>query len=92
MSEFVILTDVYAIGHSRSAGAHRIATVLRKRGVDVQIIDLTARMSELELGMVFDKYIGEDTKFVGISNTFLNTRFEHSLFPLQLLSCTCRIS
>ena len=81
MAEFVIFTDVYAIGHSRSAGAHRIATVLRKHGVNVQIIDLAARMTELELSMAMDKYIGEDTKFVGISNTFLNTRFEHSLFP-----------
>lgn len=81
MSEFVILTDVYAIGHSRSAGAHRLATVLRKRGVDVQVIDLTARMTEMQLHFVLEKYIDEKTKFVGISNTFLNIRYEHSLFP-----------
>lgn len=81
MTEFVIFTDVYAIGFSRSAGAHRIATVLRQHGVDTQIIDLSARMSEAELGLVMEKYIGPETKFVGISNTFLNVRFEQSLFP-----------
>lgn len=81
MSTFVIFTDVYAIGHSRSAGAHRIATVLRQRGIDTQIIDLSSRMSEAELSLVMEKYIDENTKFVGISNTFLNVRFEQSLFP-----------
>ena len=81
MSQFVIFTDVYAVGHSRSAGAHRIATVLRKRNVSVQIIDLASRMTQLELSSVMEKYIDENTKYVGISNTFLNTRFEHSLFP-----------
>ena len=72
MSQFVIFTDVYAVGHSRSAGAHRIATVLRKRNVSVQIIDLASRMTQVELSSVMEKYIDENTKYVGISNTFLN--------------------
>ena len=81
MSEFIILTDVYACGYSKSAGAHRLATVLRERGADVQVIDLAARMTKDQLFETLLKFIGPDTRFVGISNTFLNVRFEHSLFP-----------
>ena len=81
MTEFVILTDVYALGYSKSAGGHRLATVLRKHGVDVQVIDLAARMSKDQLQKVMLKFIDAGTKFVAISNTFLNVRFEHSLFP-----------
>ena len=81
MAEFVILTDVYALGYSKSAGAHRLATVLRTHGVDVQVIDLAARMDKDQLQKVMLKFINTDTKFVGISNTFLNVRFENSLFP-----------
>jgi radical SAM superfamily enzyme YgiQ (UPF0313 family) len=81
MSEFIILTDVYALGYSKAAGAHRLATVLRERGADVQVIDLAARMTKDQLKKVFLKFIGPETRFVGISNTFLNVRFEHSLFP-----------
>ena len=90
MTEFVILTDVFALGYSKSAGAHRLATVLRNHGVDVQVIDLAARMDKDQLHEVMLKFIDADTKFVGISNTFLNVRFEHSLFPnnysLELLN------
>jgi len=75
MTEFVILTDVYALGYSKSAGAHRLATVLRKHGVDVQVIDLAARMSKDQLQKVMLKFIDAGTKFVAISNTFLNVRF-----------------
>lgn len=83
MVDFVILTDVYAHGFIRSAGAHRIATVLRRHGVTVQIIDLVSRMSEDEFRQCMDKYVTAETKFVGISNTFLNDRTDHSLFPNQ---------
>jgi hypothetical protein len=81
MAEFVIFTDVYAIGFARSAGAHRIATVLRQQGIHTQVIDLAARMSAQELRSVMQKHIDSHTRFVGISNTFLNVRFEQSLFP-----------
>lgn len=90
MAEFVILTDVFALGYSKSAGAHRLATVLRKHGVDVQVVDLAARMDKEQILEVMLKFIDSDTKFVGISNTFLNVRFEYSLFPnnytLELLN------
>lgn len=69
--EIVILSDVYAEGWIRAAGAYRLSTELRKHGYPTQVIDFTSRLTEEEARKVFNKFINQETKLVGVSNTFM---------------------
>ena len=70
--EIVLLSDVYAEGYIRGAGAYRLATELRSAGFTTQVIDFASRLTELEAKKLFDKFITKETLFVGVSNTFMS--------------------
>lgn len=70
--EVVLLSDVYAEGWIRGAGAYRLATELRSAGYSTQVIDFASRLTEEEAVKVFDKFITNETLFVGVSNTFMS--------------------
>ena len=70
--EVVLLSDVYAEGYIRGAGAYRLATELRSAGFNTQVIDFASRLDEHEAKKIFDKFITSETLFVGVSNTFMS--------------------
>ena len=55
-----------------SAGPFRIATELRQFGFSTQVIDISFILSVKHLMLILKKFIGNDTLWVGVSNTFLN--------------------
>ena len=77
--EVVLLSDVYAEGYIRGAGAYRLATELRKNGYSTQVVDFCSRLTEDEARKVFDKFITSETKLVGVSNTFMHNE-GHKIF------------
>jgi hypothetical protein len=70
--EIILLSDVYAEGWIRGAGAYKLATELRAAGFSVQVIDFASRLTHLETQKLFDKFVTSDTFLVGVSNTFLH--------------------
>lgn len=76
--DVVLLTDCSSQGGTiwgRSAGAYRLATELRSIGLTVQVIDWFNHMA-IEPGLLellLERFIGDNTLFVGISTTFLNS-------------------
>jgi hypothetical protein len=57
----------------RSAGAHRIATHLREKGWDIEVVDFWPAWTREELLQFMEQRVDKDTTFIGIS----------SMFPLQ---------
>lgn len=53
----------------RSAGSQRIATELRNHGYSVQVIEFFGLFNQLELDIIIQKYVGENTLAVGFSST-----------------------
>lgn len=74
--DIVLLSDVYAEGWIRGAGAYKLATELRAVGYLVQVIDFASRLDYTEAVKVFDKFLSKNTKFLGISNTFMSKNSE----------------
>lgn len=72
--DIVILSDVFAEGWIRGAGAYKLATELRSAGYTVQVIDFASRLTQNETVKLFDKFLTKETKFVGVSNTFMNSK------------------
>ena len=68
----VIFTDYSARGFVRYAGAYTIATVLRKHGYTVQVIDHFLLAGPKRIHAAIDKFVGKETLFVGFSTTFMN--------------------
>ena len=54
----------------RSAGAHRIATELRRNGWDIEVLDFWPAWTEEELLQFFESRVRSDTVWVGISSMF----------------------
>jgi radical SAM superfamily enzyme YgiQ (UPF0313 family) len=70
--EIVLLSDVYAEGWIRGAGAYKLATELRLAGYSVQVIDFASRLTYDETKKLFDKFLTSETFMLGVSNTFLH--------------------
>jgi len=70
--EVVLLSDVYAEGYIRGAGAYRLATELRSAGFTTQVIDFASRLTEQEAKKLFDKFVTNETLCIGVSNTFMS--------------------
>lgn len=68
--DMIIFTGVSAKMPVRSIGAYAVAHAVRKTGRTVQVIDFTDWFSEEELLSTARKFIGENTKFIGVSSTF----------------------
>ena len=70
--DVVLLSDVYAEGWIRGAGAYKLATELRSAGYSVQVIDFASRLTQHEVHKLFEKFITKETKILGVSNTFMS--------------------
>lgn len=70
--DIILLSDVYAEGWIRGAGAYKLATELRSAGHEVQVIDFASRLSYDESIKLFDKFFTKKTKILGVSNTFMS--------------------
>ena len=70
--DVVLLSDVYAEGWIRGAGAYKLATELRSAGYTVQVIDFASRLTYNETIKLFDKFLTQQTKVLGVSNTFMS--------------------
>ena len=66
----LFVTDPDWINIKRAAGAHKIATYLRKQGWDIEVLDYWTSFDLQELKYFFQTRINENTKFIGISSTF----------------------
>lgn len=71
--EVILLSDVYAEGWIRGAGAYKLATELRLAGYTVQVIDFAGRLTQEEATKLFDKFISNETFLLGVSNTFMHS-------------------
>jgi radical SAM superfamily enzyme YgiQ (UPF0313 family) len=71
----IILTD-FSAGqpelHNRALGAYHIAQIMRERGLHVLVIDFLFSYTEAELSKITSRVISKQTKFIGISTTFIN--------------------
>jgi len=69
----IIFTDMAGYhGFGRAAGAYRMASEWRQRGVELKVIDCFNSYTLEELKHIVLKYKTTDTEFVGFSTTFLN--------------------
>lgn len=74
MSVNVLLFTGSFYSHMRTAGAYRIATQLRRSGYTVQVVDCLPQIvayNDETLRVLIEKFVGEDTLWVGFSSTFL---------------------
>lgn len=77
-NDVIFLTEFSANIWGRSVGAYRLATDLRRAGLNVQVIDLITEFSDDEMKKILDTIISDKTKIIGISTTFM-TPFRKSI-------------
>lgn len=71
MADCLIFTDATTnMTFARTAGPYRIATALRDKGYQTQVVEFFASLSLREIEQVFDRYLDKNTLFVGFSTTF----------------------
>ena len=69
----VIFTELmrkFRFNASRSLGAYKIASEIRRAGYTCQVIDFFTKFSDDEMDKILAKFIGDDTLIVGFSSTF----------------------
>ena len=59
-------------GFGRAAGAYRIASEWRSRGMEVKVVDCFNSFTLNEIKQIIAKYKTKQTEFIGFSTTFLN--------------------
>ena len=64
------VVDYYYDSVKRAPGAHRIASHLRKEGMDVEVVDFVQSWTTEELKDYFKLRVRNDTVFIGVSATF----------------------
>ena len=69
--DVIIFTDVAVHGFGRYAGTYRIASELRSHGYIVQVVDFFTEYTTNELKEIIRKFVGRNTLWIGLSNTFL---------------------
>lgn len=74
MFDMIILTGVTSPMIMRTIGPYAIAHAVRQTGRSVQVIDYTDWFSNEELYNTVKKFIGINTKFIGVSSTFYQKR------------------
>jgi radical SAM superfamily enzyme len=61
-----IPAGIHRVGIARTTGAHRVATLLRKKGIDTEVVDFFLSFSLDEIFQILSLY-NEDLKFIGFS-------------------------
>ena len=69
-ADVILLTCLSGNLWQRSIGAYQLASFLRQNGVTVQVIDFTDYFTSEELIVAVEKFIGSNTRIIGISSTF----------------------
>lgn len=72
-ADVIILTCVPDVFISRTIGPYAIAHAARLAGYSAQVIDFTDYFTEDELFNTITKFIGDNTRVVGVSSTFYQT-------------------
>lgn len=67
------------IDQFRRNGTNKIATILRKMGWDVDVVDYITLWSDVQLLDFLSNTIRQDTKLVGVSHTFLGSNISRHL-------------
>jgi radical SAM superfamily enzyme YgiQ (UPF0313 family) len=68
--DVVLLTCLSDSIWQRAIGPYQLASHLRQHDISVQIIDFTDHFSTEELIHYINKFVGKDTKIIGVSSTF----------------------
>lgn len=63
--------DKFAFVGNRALGAYKLAHECRESGFTVQVVDFVTQWDIATLRLIVDKFVGDNTLAVGISNTFL---------------------
>jgi len=66
----LIFSDILQPGYGKNAGAYRIATELRDNGFTCQVVDFFTHFTVEEIFSIIDKFVDNDTIWVGVSTTF----------------------
>ncbi len=74
--DVILLTCLSGSLWQRSIGAYQLASFLRQHDISVQVIDFTDYFSTEELIESVEKFIGPNTRIVGISSTFYQRAVE----------------
>jgi len=75
--DVIIFSDCSSEASIRYAGAYTIASSLREAGFTVQVVDYFLLTGLEKAYKIIDKFLGENTLFVGFSTTFMNVSWEH---------------
>jgi len=67
----ILITDLAGSVWGRTAGAYRIATVLRHVGYKIKVVDCITDFSIEEISLLLKKSVSSKTLFLGISANFL---------------------
>lgn len=65
----IILTDTIAEYGLKPLGAYAIANILRTAGFNIVVIDIYTKFSQEQLQQLLEKFITQDTLFLGYSST-----------------------
>ncbi|MES2963106.1 MAG: B12-binding domain-containing radical SAM protein [Bdellovibrionota bacterium] len=80
----LVFTDFSGSIWSRGLGAYRFATYLRRKGLRVRVIDMVTEFSEDEVDAILKANVSDETKFIGISTTFLANLEKSPLDPYSV--------
>lgn len=79
----LFLTDFYSGNpelHQRSLGAYHLSHVVNERGLTTRVVDYFYSLSLEELSDIVDRWVSKETKFIGVSTTFLYNRLTNLSF------------
>lgn len=68
--DIVLITCLSGMILQRAIGPYQLASYLRKNGFSVQVIDFTDKFLPGELDTFLEKFVGKNTKVIGVSSTF----------------------
>lgn len=78
-------TNVYGFG--RDAGAAKVASTLRMRGISCRVVDFFSDFTYSELCCILDLYVSTETLWVGFASThFSNVMSAEAMLELQTTS------
>lgn len=81
----IIFTDTNgAMGFGRYAGPYRIATVLREAGYTCQVIDMFGEFEFDVIMQLINKFVSDDTLWVGFSTTLMSAERNSREMKLDL--------
>lgn len=68
--DVILLTCLSGKLWQRAIGAYQLAGFLRQHGITVQVIDFTDNFTSEELIQAVKKFVGSNTRVIGVSSTF----------------------